>query len=146
MQRTASLRRQHDSALALVREISAMLADPAYLSTRAGSNEAGLSLAKLTGLLRIHFAQEDQYLYPSLMTSNRQEVAQMAQQFFDEMGQLRPVYFAYATKWSAGDAIRTDPQGFCTESQAVFAALGDRIKRENEGLYPLADEGFGHAN
>jgi len=46
---------------------------------------------------------------------------------------------AFAARWSSGEVIAAAPARFRTEADGVFAALGRRIERENEQLYPLAD-------
>lgn len=136
MCRTANLRRQHDAAVALVGEISA-------LSDRLGEPgipyRVGLLLAKLTGLLRIHFAQEDKLLYPYMIHSADPDASSTAMAFQAEMGGLGGAYEAFASRWSSGETIRTAPAAFRKEAGDVFAALALRIERENSQLYPLAD-------
>lgn len=141
--RTANLRRQHDTALAIAGEI--MEAIPALIEkpAREQAVRITLQLAKLTGLLRIHFAQEDRALYPSLMASGRGGVAEVARRFFDEMGQIGPLYDAFAVKWSNADTLAAAPAEFQAECQTIFSALADRIARENDVLYPLVDAEFG---
>ncbi|MEO5866552.1 MAG: hemerythrin domain-containing protein [Sphingomonas sp.] len=139
MTRTSNLRRQHDAAIALVADIQKLVASPGALQTRETAFQVTMLLAKLTGLLRIHFAQEDRVLYPSLMVSGRGGVAATARRFAEEMGQLGPVYAAFAEKWTVTDALLADPDGFRRESTTVFDALANRIERENHELYPMAE-------
>lgn len=137
--RTASLRRQHDAALAIVAEIVALTERMGPAPDRADAYAATLLLARLTGTLRIHFAQEDRMLYPALMASSHGDTATVARRFAEEMGQIGPAFAAFAERWSRIDALLADPAGFRRESQAIFAALGRRVARENEELYPLAE-------
>src|SRR3546814_5419189 len=58
-----------------------------------------ISLAKLSGTLRIHFAQEDRHLYPSLMASGQGDIAATARRFLEEMGQIGPALNAFTAKW-----------------------------------------------
>ena len=139
MSRTANLRRQHDAAVVIVGELSTLIAARPGIEARDGAFQATLLLAKLTGLLRIHFAQEDRQLYPSLMASGRGGVAEVARRFFEEMGSLGPTYGEFVQRWTSATDILSDPRAFRRESKAIFAALADRITRENEQLYPLAD-------
>ena len=67
--RTDNLRRQHDVALSLVGSINASIAAIGEEPTASSIFELTMALAKLDGMLRIHFAQEDQHLYPSMMAS-----------------------------------------------------------------------------
>lgn len=134
MGRTATLRRQHDAAVDLVGQIIERSNGSATLDN---AYRIGLLLAKLTGLLRIHFAQEDHSLYPSLLASPASALT--ARHFMDEMGDLAATFEAFAKRWTSSTAIAADFAGFRRESGAVFAALADRVRRENEELYPLAE-------
>lgn len=136
MGRTANLRRQHDAAIALVGEIKALAQ---RLNEPGNPYCVGLKLAKLTGLLRIHFAQEDKLLYPYMIRSDHADASNVASEFQAEMGGLGATYEAFAARWSSGEAIAAASDQFRAEADGVFAALGRRISRENEQLYPLAD-------
>lgn len=136
MSRTANLRRQHDAAVALVGEIVAL---SARLDEEGVPYRLSLMLAKLTGLLRIHFAQEDKTLYPHMIRSTHAEAAQTAIDFQDEMGGLSAQYEVFATRWSSASALAAMSNRFRVESEELFTALGQRIERENARLYPLAD-------
>lgn len=140
MVRTANLRRQHDAALTIACEILDVIERMDDAPSHEDAYAATLLLAKLTGLLRIHFAQEDQLLYPSLMAEARGGVAAVARSFFEEMGQIGPAFAAFSEKWRAQGAIAAEPALFRGESRALLAALADRIRRENDELYPLADK------
>jgi hemerythrin-like domain-containing protein len=137
MPRTANLRRQHDAALDLVQRI---LADAVELEQSGVPYKVGLLMAKLTGMLRIHFAQEDLTLYPHMIASNHPQASSTAAAFQAEMGGLGQQFEAFANRWQSGETIAANPGGFRTEAAVIFAALGQRIERENEQLYPLADD------
>lgn len=142
MARTAHLRRQHDSALELVGELSVLIAERPGIAETGGAFRAAMLLARLSGLLRIHFAQEDRHLYPGMMASGQGGGAETARRFFEEMGHIGGAYTAYTAKWAMSQAIQADADEFRRESTALFAALADRIARENDELYPLADAMF----
>lgn len=142
MPRTAHLRRQHDHALEIVGQLDTLMAERPGIEDSEGAFRASMLLARLSGLLRIHFAQEDRHLYPGMMASGRGGGAETARRFFEEMGHIGGAYAAYAAKWSMSQSIHGDTAGFRRESAALFAALGDRIARENAELYPLADAMF----
>ena len=130
---TDKFRTQHDEILQIAKEMTAQLkgdADPAILRKL---------LSNLAGKLNFHLAMEDQALYPRLMERKDSDTQALARKFLEEMGGLGQVFGAYNDKWQVS-AIRNDPAGFNSETQAVFAALTQRIKRENTELYPLADK------
>jgi hemerythrin-like domain-containing protein len=137
--RTVNLRRQHDAALTAVAEMQVHLDRLRDDTDRMTAYAFTMALAKLAGVLRIHLAQEDKVLYPQLMASTIPAVAEMAERFVAEMGQIGAVFMAYATKWRTVEAVLADTAQLRAETAALFAALGDRIHRENTILYPLAD-------
>lgn len=137
MSRTANLRRQHDAAVLLVEEAMVLIERPSLAST--DHYRIGILIAKLTGLLRVHFALEDRTLYPLMIRSSHDEAADTAQVFQAEMGGLAQIYLDFAERWATSVQIGSDFPRFREEARTVFAALGDRIVRENEQLYPLAD-------
>lgn len=136
MGRTANFRRQHDVAIDMVSEIAALgdrLGEPGM------PYRLGLKLAKLTGMLRIHFVQEDETLYPHMIASTHPQAAATAARFQREMGGLGEAYESFAARWSSASALTADPAAYRAESRKIFAALAARIARENDMLYPLAD-------
>lgn len=137
--RTAGLKRQHEAAPALIARYVTRIADMGELPSRADAYQVTLLLAKLAGMLRIHFAQEDNLLYPALMESPSAHVATTARAFFEDIGQIGPAFVAYVQRWCATEAILADPAGFRRETEAQIATLTDRISREDRDLYPLAD-------
>lgn len=137
MGRTTNLRRQHDAAVDLIDQIQTL---SERLAEAAVPYQISMLLAKLTGLLRIHFAQEDKTLYPYMIQSAHDHAARTAADFQTEMGGLAPVYEAFARRWASADQLRADATGFRAGSAAVFGALAKRVEQENEILYPLADD------
>ena len=86
------------------------------------------------------FAQEDHCLYPPPDRLDRSRVAETANAFRREMGELWDQYEAFARSWS------TRPRSFsCSRVQGrmhtIFGAIEDRCSRENELLFPLAESG-----
>ena len=137
MSRTAHLRRQHDAALDLTRQISAAGPD---LCQSGVPFKVSILLAKLQGLLRIHFAQEDKALYPFMAKAADPDASQTAHRFQSEMGNFSAAFDAFASRWGASDVINADPAAFRRESEAMFTILTRRIERENDQLYTLADK------
>lgn len=137
MLRTSNFRRQHDDILALVDEIQQLCG--------AGINEINAetirqNLMKLMGKVKIHLAQEDKSLYPNAVASNNKNAIVIAERFQKEMGNLSGTFISFVESWHSPSAIADNPSGFTSEASQIFAALGARIKRENEELYPIIDQ------
>ena len=129
---TDKFRAQHDDILQVAGDITAKLqanAEPAALRKL---------LSNLAGKVNFHLAMEDEALYPRLMADGSAAVKTRAAKFKDEMGGLGRVFTDYNNKWQTA-AIRADFEGFAHETRKVFGALAKRIERENNELYPLAD-------
>lgn len=129
---TDKFRVQHNEILQVAKEMTEQMRgqpDPVALRKL---------LSNLAGKLSVHLAMEDQALYPRLLGATDPKMQSMARQFMTEMGGLGSAFTAYNGKWQVSD-IRADPAGFAEETRAVFAALTQRITRENRELYPQAD-------
>ena len=136
MAHTAELRRQHDAATQLMTGISGQIA--AY----RGPDDAcrlTLGVAQLLGLLRVHLTIEDEQLYPELIASDDACTASLARRFAREMGGLAERLEEFAMHWSTSAGIAARLGEFREETRELFAALENRIRRENQQLYPLAD-------
>jgi iron-sulfur cluster repair protein YtfE (RIC family) len=132
---TESFRQQHAEIMDMVRRIEPNLV-PGKLA--AGAAEMRSLVASLTGKLTIHLAMEDKALYPSLLKHADAGVRETAQKFIDEMSGIKPQIQKFSSTWTE-QAIRADSARFCAEMRQVFAALGDRIQREDGQLYALVD-------
>ena len=103
----------------------------------AHSAELALALAKLAGLLSIHLAAEDNYLYPNLAKSTNDQVRQTSIAFHQEMGGLAKEFTAYKETFMTATKIKQDPAGFLTATASVVSALRERLTRGDRDLYPL---------
>jgi iron-sulfur cluster repair protein YtfE (RIC family) len=130
-----NLRRQHDAAEEMAAHIVAIVT-----SYRDEYDAIGIAqlIGKLNALLRVHFAHEDSVLYPLMIRSGDGEAATMACRFNVEMGSLASEFEEFARRWSGPTVIAGMFDLFCEEATDLFAALGARIERENDLLYPLA--------
>lgn len=129
---TDKFRTQHNDILAVTQDITEQL------RTKGDAATVRKMLSNLAGKLNFHLAMEDKALYPRLMERKDSQANALATRFMTEMGGLGQAFAAYNSKWQVS-AIRSEPAQFAAETQQVFAALGQRIARENRELYPLAD-------
>ena len=98
------------------------------------------SLARLAGLISIHLAAEDKFLYPSLSQSPDDTIRQMAVRFEQDMGGLAATFTAYKEAFMTPSKIKADIPKFRQETQRVIGALLERLQREDKELYPLVAE------
>ena len=136
MPHTEELRRQHDGVTDLMAGVTAQI------KCYRGPGDAyriTLGLAQLLGLLRIHLVQEDQHLYPELINSHDARTAALARRFAMEMGGIAAQLEEFSDRWSSSAGLTARFDDFRDEAIHLFAAIRQRIRRENQQLYPLAD-------
>ena len=138
MTSTHLLRSQHRDAVAMIDRLLSQL------TNYSGPGDAygiALQLARLTQLMRVHFAQEDYTLYPALIVSPDTDVAEAARAFQRESGELWSQFEAFIRHWSTSTAIAANFDQFRAEGIAICHAIEDRCRRENDLLFPLAEAG-----
>lgn len=134
--RIGQLQSQHEACLAIVQDIQAR---SVQIADRPAAVEITLMMARLTGILRIHLALEDEILYPALRNASDAEVARTAERYWQEMGGLADAFFDFVDRWKRADVLLADADRFRAESAHVFAALAERIEREHAEIYPMAE-------
>lgn len=135
---THRFRTQHDEIGAIVGRIEAILMSPTG-HTRA--QEIRQAFSELSAKLRLHLALEDDVLYPRLARHEDTKVRDLAVKYQTEMGGIRQAYEDFLAQWVHSGKLVTDYSAFQTALKGLFAALKDRIHRENTQVYPLADVG-----
>ena len=136
MARTTMLRAQIDAAEAMLDRI--FIAIDAYRGD-ASAFPLSLDLARLTGILRIHYSLGDRLLYPFLIASGQRETAEIARGFQREIGHLGRRFDRFMQCWSSSSAIASDVPQFRCEAEVMLTALRERLRRETRDLFPLAD-------
>lgn len=114
------------------------------LLVQAGVVENADEIAKMMGsmsaTIRLHLAAEDRMLYPMLINAGNPEVARIARDFQCEMGGLAGSYLEFSRRWNLASKVAAGSEEFRRDANKVFKALHERIQRENEQLYALAEQ------
>lgn len=136
MSRTTRYREQHADIAKVVADLEAQLD-----ATKLGADGAPARklLSSLAGKIAVHLSAEDEHLYPELARSNNEKLKAVASQFAKDMGPIAKAFTGYVAKWPTPTAIKSDPASFIAETKSVLAVLKERIRKENQELYPLAD-------
>ncbi len=135
MSLTNNFLRQHDEILAIAEQIASKLT---VTDLQMNSNEVVAMLTQLAGRLNAHLTMEDNVLYPKLLAHPDQKIKSTAASFINEMGSLKEVFKNYTAKWMDSRNIQAEAPKFIDETTALFSALGQRIDKENNILYPMA--------
>lgn len=137
MARTDKFREQHKKIGDIVKELQGTMSEK---SLSENPKQAVILLGRLSGVIKLHLAMEDESLYPNLAKSADTKVKGVADKFIKEMGGIAKAYLAYADKWT-DKAVKENPKGFISETNGIIKVLGERIQKEESELYPLADAG-----
>jgi hypothetical protein len=78
-----------------------------------------------------HFSLEENRLYPALQ--EHPATTALARRYVGEMRQLTPALLAFFDTYHEGSA---QPHAFAHSLDQLLAVLGQRIRREEEQLYP----------
>jgi hemerythrin-like domain-containing protein len=89
---------------------------------------------------------EDKALYPKLLASDKTKVRQTAESFLNEMGNLNQTFGDYLKRWNSVLKIKAQYGQFRLETQTILTALTQRIAREDQELYEMADKEFDIGN
>lgn len=112
------------------------------LDTRTLTEDAAparRALATFSGRLRVHASMEQEALYPRLLESGDPQVVAKARALLGEVGALYEDFFGLMRRWAELPAIQGDPEGFAREVMAMLHKLNQRMRRENQELYPLVN-------
>lgn len=136
MAKTDTFRQAHDELLAIAGELSKHLNVP---ELEKDATAARSLLSKLAGKLVVHLAMEDKSLFPSLERLDNPKLNATLATFNKEMGGIKDAFTAYVNKWGMANIIKADAATFVKDTKGVFAALSNRINKENNELYKLID-------
>ncbi len=92
-----------------------------------------------------HLRLEDTWLYPRLAQSSNDIVREKAHRYQTEMGSLRQSFVELWERWSASDAIASNPRQWSAEWQSFVGALERRVHAEDDDLYVAAETDLSEA-
>jgi hypothetical protein len=84
-----------------------------------------------------HLAAEDRLIYDRMWPSDDPTARMNAKLFVDNFAILVADWAIYLTEWTDA-SIRADWTVFCEQSRSIIARVRDRVRHENELLYPAA--------
>jgi hypothetical protein len=90
--------------------------------------------------VKLHLRDEDHELYPRLLRHDDERVRGIASSFQMEMGGLAGEFTKFYGEWIAAHAIDSDRAQFFVEADRILGALFQRMDREDNQLYSLADD------
>lgn len=109
-------------------------------SAELHAEEVSSTIARLAGLISVHLAAEDKFLYPNLAKSEDETVRTTAQRFEQEMGGLASAFKSFADSYNTAGKIKKDVHAYLVAEKQTIGALESRLAKEEKELYPLIRE------
>lgn len=91
----------------------------------------------LAGRLKVHLSMEDKYLYPSIEKCGDTNSQKLALEYQSEMGGLTADFTNYKDKYNTSNKILSAQSDIKSDTQKIFRAIEERVKREEKELYKL---------
>ena len=96
-------------------------------------------IVAMSGMIKLHLAVEQRYLYPAVQASGVASVARMGHRYEMEMQGIAGDYLAFAARWNTPARLELEPESFRSEANSVLHALYQRMRREDTELYPAVE-------
>ena len=126
------LLKQHKEVLVLIEQIKNK-----QISDKTSAQKVRKQLSLLSGKIKIHMMKEDEYLYPELKESNNIKIKETAQNFINAMGDLAEQFKKFNQDYLSFTKILNNKEDFNEKKEVIMGKLIERIKKENNELYPL---------
>jgi len=88
----------------------------------------------------IHLVFEDNTIYSALSQHDDTDVSDIAQDFHDSARQIKKRFSNYVRRWCNPAVGQFEHGELVTESREIFQLIRDRVKFENEKMFPLVTE------
>ena len=96
-------------------------------------------IVAMSGLIKLHLAVEQRYLYPAAQACGLATVARLGRQYDSEMHGIAGAYLDFAGRWNTPVRLAAEPEAFRSEANTVLHALYQRMRREDRELYPAVE-------
>ena len=90
---------------------------------------------KTTGVLTMHLASEDHFVYPKLLESSDEKIRSITRSYMNEMTKIADSYLAFHKNFNTPSKILADTDEFKKTFKQVRDALLMRMDREEKELY-----------
>lgn len=127
------LREQHQGLAVIASQLKRAVSDES--TTRS----VGALRWQFARQLMAHLALEDHIFYPEMHRATDEAARALALRIQGEVGGLAADFAAYMTRWN-DDRVAREWRNFCYDTREILNALGIRVRKEEELLYPLAEK------
>ena len=103
------------------------------------SQAIAAQIVAMSGMIKLHLAVEQRYLYPAAQACGLATVARLGRQYESEMHGIAGAYLDFAGRWNTPVRLAAEPEAFRSEANTVLHALYQRMRREDRELYPAVE-------
>ncbi|TNF38527.1 MAG: hemerythrin domain-containing protein [Gammaproteobacteria bacterium] len=90
----------------------------------------------------MHLVFEENTIYCELARHHNPDISNIAKKFHDTSRQVKKHFSHYVKLWCQTSANKADQETFLEESQKVFDLVRERIRFENDEMFPLVEKHF----
>jgi hemerythrin-like domain-containing protein len=88
----------------------------------------------------IHLVFEDNTIYSALAEHKNANVSNVAKDFHDSARKIKKRFSGYVRRWCNPSVAEDEHDQLVQESREIFQMIRDRVKYENEKMFPLVKE------
>ncbi len=88
----------------------------------------------------IHLVFEDNTIYSALAEHDNTAISNVARNFHDSARQIKKRFSGYVRRWCNPAVGEDEHDQLIQESREIFQLIKDRVKYENEKMFPLVKE------
>lgn len=87
----------------------------------------------------VHLVFEDNTIYAALLHTDDEKVRGIAKTFHDSAKEIKHLFSGYVRHGCASPVSESDHDVLTTESREIFELIRNRIRYENEQIFPLVE-------
>jgi DUF438 domain-containing protein len=130
------LQKQNREIAELYEILSVLIEYPAL----RGNPYACALVSQFNDKVWMHLVFEDNILYSELLRHHDTHAREIASGFRDSAAELRKRFVHYVKRWCQSSEAGKDDDGFIDESRKVLGMIMDRVRYENEVMFPLVEK------
>ncbi len=133
--KTEKFRKDHDTLMKLIGDLSQYMIVENLMKEPQNAVRA---VGKLSGALKMHWAQEEKSLYPDMLRNGKTKTT--AESFMKTINPIKADFDRYYSKWMLVKNIQNDNKGFLADTKKMITNLEARFESEAKELFDIADQ------
>jgi hypothetical protein len=72
------------------------------------------------------------------------DISNIAKSFHNSARPIKKDFSSYIKLWCKTSEGKSDREGFCQESERIFKMIQDRVRYEQEEMFPIVEKHYDH--